>query len=112
MVTNYYGFGYILPGLHLKSFFLILQDCSLLSIIFSYFAIHLPSLLLLCVYIGLSDSFQTVAWKNISSTIQFISNGLILVTVWQMIEVEECDQNIIVFTAVVILTIIKLYKLN
>lgn len=110
-IPNLYGLGILLPSLHLKSFFLIFQDHSLKMLIFSYIALHLPSLLLMCIYNSYSEHFQSLAWKSINITIQFVSNGLVLVTVVKMLEEEGCHLNLIIFTSVLIFTITKLYKL-
>lgn len=40
-----------------------------------------------------------------------MSNGLVLVTVIKMLQEENCHSNLIMFTAVLIFTITKLYKL-
>lgn len=80
-------------------------------LVFSYLALHLPSLLLMCIYISYSSMFQSVTWKCISNSIQFVSNGLVLVTVVRMLQQETCHLHIIIFTSLLIFTITKQYKL-
>lgn len=65
----------------------------------------------MCIYSSYSDYFQSLVWRSINNTIQFVSNGLVLVTVVKMMQEEGCHFNLIIFTAVLIFTITKLYKL-
>ena len=51
-IPNLYGFGILFPSLHLKAFFILLYGFNTKMLIFSYLALHLPSLLLMCVYIS------------------------------------------------------------
>lgn len=79
--ANLYSLGYLLPGLHLKTFFLLFQSEDLSFLVFSYLAIHLPSLLMLCISLGYKKIFFSLGWKKINLSIQAVSNGLVLVTV-------------------------------
>lgn len=110
-IANLFSFGVLLPGLNLKSFFLLLQGYKITTLILSYLALHLPSLLLMCVYINFTDKFLTLTWKSIKTSIQYVSNGLVLITVFRMMQQESCHYNIIIFTGILIFIITKLYKL-
>lgn len=85
-ILNLYGLGLLFPGLFLKSFFLLLGGHSLLMMALSYFALHMPSILLMMIYMSFGEQFQSSTWKCISTSIQFISNGLVLVTVFRMMK--------------------------
>jgi chromate transport protein ChrA len=110
--ANLYALGYLLPGLHLKTFFLLFagEDWPFLAL--SYLALHLPSLLVLCTGLGHRKLFFSPVWGKMSGSVQSASNGLVLVAVWTMLSEESCQWNIVFFTSLVIFTVTKLYKFN
>jgi chromate transport protein ChrA len=83
-IPDLYAMGFFLPGPYLKNFFLIIQGHSSLMLILSYIALYTPSLLLLCVFSYFEEQFRTVVWKRINATLQWVSDGLILVTIYRM----------------------------
>jgi hypothetical protein len=85
-IPNLFGLGLLFPGLFLKSFFLILQGHTFLMMVLSYLALHLPSILLMLIYMSFPSHFQTSTWLSIRTSVQYISNGLVLVTVYRMLQ--------------------------
>lgn len=110
--ANLYALGYLLPGLHLKTFFLLFGDEEWPFLCLSYLAVHLPSLLLLCAALAHRQVFFSLTWVKISSSIQAASNGLVLVAVGTILGQESCHMHIAFFTSLVIFTVTKLYKFN
>ncbi len=112
LVGDLFGLGYIFPGLHIKSFFLLFVHNNIKTIIISYIALFLPSVLFIYVTTCYYEQFNSVTWKGISTSVQTVSNGLILVTIASLISEESCHFNIVLYTSIVLFTVTKLYKLN
>jgi chromate transport protein ChrA len=110
--ANIYALGYLLPGLHLKTFFLLVAGEGWAFVTLAYLAVHLPSLLLACVGLTQREAFLSLEWRKMSESVQAASNGLVLVAVGSMLAEEDCQLHIAFFTALVIFTVTKLYKFN
>lgn len=52
MIGDLYALGFIIPGLHLKSYMLLLDNHNFASITLSFLALHIPTLLLMYVFLG------------------------------------------------------------
>jgi hypothetical protein len=110
--ANLYALGYLLPGLHLKAYFLLLGTQQWSFLLLAYFALHLPSLLVLCLGVAYRKVWLSGTWGKMGAGMQAASNGLVLVGVGRMLGEEECHLHIAFFTTLVLLTVTKLYKLN
>lgn len=63
--TDIIGINFILPGSHIKPFFtLIGNDFDIFTFLISYLCLYLPSILLVCIYLGYRKYFYTVIWDN------------------------------------------------
>jgi hypothetical protein len=77
--TDILGLNFILPGSHIKPFFSFIGgDLDLMSFILSYLSLYLPSILIICMFIGYRKYFYTVIWDNSLKAMQAVSNGLII----------------------------------
>jgi hypothetical protein len=73
------GLNFILPGSHIKPFFSFIgNDFSLITFLLTYMSLYLPSILLVCIYLGFRKHFYTVIWNDSLKAMQAVSNGLIL----------------------------------
>lgn len=110
--ASIYALGYLLPGLHLKALFLLLRQGSWSFLLFAYVALHLPSLLMLCLGVAHRRVWLSVVWGKMIAGVQAASNGLVMIGMARMLGEEDCHLHIAFFTTLVLLTVTKLYKLN
>jgi hypothetical protein len=107
------GVNFILPGSHIKPFFSFIgNDFSLITFFLSYVCLYLPTILFTCVYLGYRKNFYSIIWDNSMKAMQAVSNGLILSMIGYMLSEEHCNFNALLYAAVVILCVMKLYKLR
>ena len=52
MIGDLYALGFILPGIHLKSYMLLLYNHNYASIILGFLALHVPTLLMTYIFLG------------------------------------------------------------
>jgi len=83
--ADLYALGFLLPGSYLQSFFLVLKSHSFSTLFFSYIALYLPSLLCLYIYFSLKDKIKPTFWKSISNLMAWLSQGLILITIFRLV---------------------------
>jgi len=77
--TDIIGINYILLGSHLKPFFSFIgDDFDMFTFFLTYICLYLPSILLVCIYLGYREHFYSVIWDNSMKAMQAVSNGIIL----------------------------------
>ncbi len=73
------GINLITPGSHIKPFFAFIgNDYDIITFLLSYLCLYLPSILLVCIYIGFRKNFYSVIWNDSLKAMQAVSNGLVL----------------------------------
>ncbi len=83
--ANLYALAYLLPGLHLKVYFLLIGTHEWSFLILAYLALHLPSLLMLCFGVAERGVWVSGTWGKMRAGMQAVSNGLVLVGVGRML---------------------------
>jgi hypothetical protein len=77
--TDIIGINLILPGSHIKPFFVFIgDDFDIFTFLLTYLCLYLPSILIVCIYLGYRKHFYTVIWDNSMKAMQAVSNGMIL----------------------------------
>jgi len=73
------GINFVLPGSHIKPFFSFIgDDFSIPTFILTYLCLYLPSILLVCIYLGYRKHFYSAIWSDSLKAMQAVSNGMIL----------------------------------
>jgi hypothetical protein len=73
------GINFILPGSHIKPFFTFIgNDFDIPIFVLVYLCLYLPSILLVCVYLGYRKHFYSAIWNDSLKAMQAVSNGMIL----------------------------------
>lgn len=110
--ADLYALGFLLPGSYLQSFFLILKNNTIYTLILSYIALYLPSLLLLNIYFSLKHKINPSIWRILNELTTWLTKGLIMITIFRLVGEEVCHINIVFFTGIVIFAITRLYSLD
>lgn len=107
------GINLITPGSHIKPFFSFIgNDFSILTFVLTYLCLYLPSILLVCIYIGYRKKFYTVIWNDSLKAMQAVSNGLILSMICYVIIDETCSFGAVLYAAICIYCVMRLYNLR
>lgn len=107
------GINLITPGSHIKPFFSFIgDDFSIITFIMTYLCLYLPSILLVCIYIGYRKHFYTAIWNDSLKAMQAVSNGLILSMICYVIIDEKCSFGAVLYAAICIYCVIHLYNMR
>ncbi len=107
------GINLITPGSHIKPFFTFIgDDFDILTFVLTYLCLYLPSILLVCIYIGYRKHFYSVIWNDSLKAMQAVSNGLILSMICYILIDENCSFGAVLYAAICIFCVVQLYNLR
>jgi len=107
------GLNFVLPGSHIKPFFSFIgDDFDLITFVLTYLCLYLPSILLVCIYLGYRKNFYSAIWNDSLKAMQAVSNGMILSMICYVLIDEDCNFGSVLYAAICIFCVVQLYNLR